>query len=88
MVLAADTDEERRVAVLRDVLAGCDYVPLDDLRAVGCPETEVNALDAITRRKDLGGNSETRRACSSDPGKYWRAAADSPEKRDGVRRIE
>jgi (p)ppGpp synthase/HD superfamily hydrolase len=52
VMLAMDTDRARRVAVLHDVVEDCD-VSLDDLRAMGYPEVEVRALDALTwRRKD------------------------------------
>ncbi len=50
VMLAMDTDEERRVAVLHDVVEDCG-VSLDDLRAKGYPEVEAQALDALTRRK-------------------------------------
>ena len=50
VMLAVDTEEERRVAVLHDVVEDCG-VSLSDLRAMGYPEIEVRALDALTRRK-------------------------------------
>jgi len=50
VMLAVDTDEERRVAVLHDVVEDCG-VSLSDLRALGYPVVEVRALDALTRRK-------------------------------------
>ena len=56
-MLAMDTDEERRVAVLHDVVEDCG-VSLDDLRAMDYPEVEVQALDAITRPKESGESYE------------------------------
>ena len=58
VMLAMDTDEERRVAVLHDVVEDCDDVSLDDLRAMGYPEAEVRALDALTRREESGESYE------------------------------
>jgi len=51
VMLAVDTEEERRVAVLHDVVEDTD-VTLEDLRALGYPEREVLAIDALTLRKD------------------------------------
>jgi len=51
VMLAMDTDEERRVAVLHDVVEDSS-VSLDELRSRGHSEVEVRALDALTRRKD------------------------------------
>jgi hypothetical protein len=48
---AMDTDEAKRVAVLHDVVEDCG-VTLDDLRALGYPEREVMAIDALTKRED------------------------------------
>lgn len=48
---AMDVDEARRVAVLHDVVEDCG-VTLDDLRALGYPEPEVMAIDALTKRED------------------------------------
>jgi (p)ppGpp synthase/HD superfamily hydrolase len=53
VMLAMDTDRARRVAVLHDVVEDCD-VSLDDLRAMGYPEVEVRALDALTWRRGDG----------------------------------
>lgn len=57
VMLAVDTDEERRVAVLHDVVEDTG-VTLEDLRALGYPEREVLAIDALTRRKDRERNYE------------------------------
>ncbi len=43
VMMAVDTDEARRVAVLHDVVEDCG-VSLDDLRALGYPEREVAAM--------------------------------------------
>ena len=58
VMLAMDTEEERRVAVLHDVVEDCN-VSLDQLRAMGYQEAEVQALDALTRRKQRGESYET-----------------------------
>ncbi|HTY65098.1 MAG TPA: GTP pyrophosphokinase [Alphaproteobacteria bacterium] len=49
VMVAMGSDEERRVAVLHDVVEDSD-VTLADLRGRGYPEREVLALDALTRR--------------------------------------
>ncbi len=51
VMAAMHTDEERRVAVLHDVVEDCG-VTLDDLRALGYPEDEVLAIEALTKRED------------------------------------
>jgi len=51
VMMAMDTDEARRVAVLHDVVEDCG-VTLDELRALGYPEAEVAAIDALTKRAD------------------------------------
>jgi|SRR5438552_12131142 len=51
VMVAMDSDEARRVAVLHDVVEDCG-VTLDDLRALGYPDREVEALDALTKRGD------------------------------------
>jgi (p)ppGpp synthase/HD superfamily hydrolase len=51
VMAAMDTDEAKRVAVLHDVVEDCG-VTLDDLRALGYPEQEVLAIDALTKRAD------------------------------------
>ncbi len=45
--------DERMVAVLHDVIEDTD-VTLDDLRKAGYPDRIVEAVDAISRRKDAG----------------------------------
>jgi (p)ppGpp synthase/HD superfamily hydrolase len=51
VMMAMDSDEARRVAVLHDVVEDCG-VTLEDLRALGYPEREVKAIDALTKRED------------------------------------
>jgi (p)ppGpp synthase/HD superfamily hydrolase len=51
VMAAMDSDEAKRVAVLHDVVEDCG-VTLDELRALGYPEREVMAIDALTKRKD------------------------------------
>ena len=51
VMAAMDTDESKRVAVLHDVVEDCG-VTLDELRALGYPEREVLAIDALTKRAD------------------------------------
>jgi (p)ppGpp synthase/HD superfamily hydrolase len=51
VMAAMDTDEERRVAVLHDVVEDCGVTP-DDIRARGYPEREVKAIEALTKRQD------------------------------------
>jgi (p)ppGpp synthase/HD superfamily hydrolase len=45
--------DERMVAVLHDIIEDTD-VTLDDLRKAGYPDRIVEAVDAISRRKDAG----------------------------------
>jgi (p)ppGpp synthase/HD superfamily hydrolase len=49
VMLAMTTDEERRVAVLHDVIEDAG-VTADELRRRGYPEVEVTALVALTKR--------------------------------------
>jgi (p)ppGpp synthase/HD superfamily hydrolase len=49
VMLAMTTDEERRVAVLHDVIEDAD-VTEDELRQRGYPEREVTALIALTKK--------------------------------------
>ncbi len=53
VMLAMSTDEARRVAVLHDVIEDTEgRVTADDLRRLGYPEREVEALDALTKRPE------------------------------------
>ncbi|MGA9141275.1 MAG: HD domain-containing protein [Methanocella sp.] len=45
--------DERMVAILHDVVEDTD-VTLDDLKKAGYPDRIVNAVDAISRKKDAG----------------------------------
>ncbi len=49
VMLTMDTDEERRVALLHDVVEDCGVTP-DDLLGLGYPPAEVDAIVALTRR--------------------------------------
>jgi (p)ppGpp synthase/HD superfamily hydrolase len=49
VMMAMDTDEARRVAVLHDVVEDC-RVTLNELRRRGYPEREVLAIAALTKR--------------------------------------
>ncbi len=44
-----ETEQERIVAVLHDVIEDTSYTP-DDLRELGYPEEVLSALDCLTRR--------------------------------------
>jgi (p)ppGpp synthase/HD superfamily hydrolase len=46
-----ETDPERIVGVLHDVIEDTEYTP-DDLRKLGYSEEILRALDGVTRRKD------------------------------------
>jgi len=46
-----ETEPERIVGVLHDVIEDTDYTP-DDLRKLGYPEEILQGLDGVTRRKD------------------------------------
>jgi (p)ppGpp synthase/HD superfamily hydrolase len=45
-----DTDTERMIGVLHDVIEDTD-ISLDDLRKMGYPDVIVDALDALSRRE-------------------------------------
>ncbi|SIQ15033.1 HD domain-containing protein [Paracoccus thiocyanatus] len=51
MMLAADGDDQRIVAVLHDVVEDSDWT-IDQLRAAGLDLRLAQAVDALTRRKD------------------------------------
>jgi (p)ppGpp synthase/HD superfamily hydrolase len=53
LMLQMQTDEERMVAVLHDVVEDSDHT-LDDLRQRGFPEDVIDAIDALSRRKADG----------------------------------
>jgi (p)ppGpp synthase/HD superfamily hydrolase len=50
LMLAMETEEEKLAALLHDVVED-SAITLDDLRREGFPETVVQAVDALTRRK-------------------------------------
>jgi (p)ppGpp synthase/HD superfamily hydrolase len=52
-MLKMQTDDERMVAALHDVVEDSDYTP-DDLRQRGFPEEVIDAIDALTRRESDG----------------------------------
>ncbi|MFP2962710.1 GTP pyrophosphokinase [Myxococcus sp. 1LA] len=51
VMMRLDTDEERTVAILHDVVEDTPYT-LERLRELGYPEAVLAALDALTRRED------------------------------------
>jgi len=51
VMMRLDTDEERTVAILHDVVEDTPYT-LERLRELGYPENILGALDALTRRQD------------------------------------
>jgi len=53
MMLKMQTDAERMVAVLHDVVEHTAYT-LDGLRHLGFPEEVIEAVDALTRRREEG----------------------------------
>jgi (p)ppGpp synthase/HD superfamily hydrolase len=53
VMLAMTTDEARRVAVLHDLLEDTK-VTAEDLRKRGYPEPDIEALQALTRKKEQG----------------------------------
>jgi (p)ppGpp synthase/HD superfamily hydrolase len=53
VMLAMDTDAERRVAVLHDVIEDCGVTP-GDLIALGYPAAEVEAIVALSRLEGEG----------------------------------
>lgn len=52
VMLAMDTDEARRVAVLHDVMEDCG-VSRADLEQLGYPPAEIAAVEALTKRPDM-----------------------------------
>ncbi|MBN2432260.1 MAG: GTP pyrophosphokinase [Acidobacteria bacterium] len=50
LLLTLDTEEEKMTALLHDVVEDSD-ITLEELRQAGIPETVVQAVDALTRRK-------------------------------------
>jgi (p)ppGpp synthase/HD superfamily hydrolase len=50
VMLRLQTDEERIVAVLHDVVEDCDW-SLDDLRAEGFSAAVLRAIDSVTKRE-------------------------------------
>ena len=50
VMLGMQTEEERIVAVLHDVVEDCDW-SLDDLRAEGFSPAVLRAIDSVTKRK-------------------------------------
>lgn len=59
VMMAMDTDEERRVALLHDAIEDCGVKP-EHLRARGYPEREIEAVVALSRREETEtGRKET-----------------------------
>lgn len=56
-MLSLTTDEERRVAILHDVMEDCG-VTRSDLEALGYPDQEIAAIEALTKRPDEHGDYE------------------------------
>ncbi len=57
VMLSMTTDEERRVAVLHDVMEDCK-VTRQELEARGYPEREIAAIEALTKTADEHDNYE------------------------------
>ena len=57
VMLSLTTDEERRVAVLHDVMEDCG-VTRRELADLGYPEHEIRAIEALTKRDDEHGDYE------------------------------
>ncbi|MBI5068363.1 MAG: GTP pyrophosphokinase [Deltaproteobacteria bacterium] len=53
VMMAMDTDEERRVALLHDAIEDCGVEP-EHLRARGYPEREIEAVVALSRNEEQG----------------------------------
>ena len=51
VMLRMETEEERMIAVLHDLVEDTDY-SLDDLRRMGYPERIVEAIDCLTKREE------------------------------------
>ena len=49
VMMSLETEEERIVAVLHDVVEDCEEWPLERLRAEGLPEGLATALESVTR---------------------------------------
>ncbi len=52
VMIAMHTNEERIVAVLHDVIEDCDDIDINDLREAGFSNNVIEAIDAISKRKD------------------------------------
>ncbi|HEV2147954.1 MAG TPA: HD domain-containing protein [Longimicrobiaceae bacterium] len=63
MMFRVETDAEKIVAVLHDVVEDTDWT-LDDLRAEGFPEDVVTAVDHLTRREGEDYDEFVRRAAA------------------------
>lgn len=67
VMLAGQTEAERIVGVLHDVIEDTD-ASFDDIRAMGFDEEIVAAVDAMTNRKDQGETyDEFIQRCKADP---------------------
>ena len=63
IMMKMDTEEERIVAALHDVVEDSD-ITLDDLRQAGFPKTILEAVDCLTRRKGEDYEAYVERASS------------------------
>lgn len=63
MMFRVETDAEKMVAVLHDVVEDSDWT-LDELRAEGFPEEVVTAVDHLTRREGESYDDFVRRAAA------------------------
>lgn len=75
------------VAWLHDLVEDIGYVSLDDLRAAGWPEEIVQAVDAITQRKDEPLASYWTRVANNRIAWIVKLHGDMPDNNDPARRV-
>ena len=73
VMLRMSRTEDRIVAVLHDVIEDCKWT-LDMLRAEGCSETIIDALEAVTKRPGEEYDAFIRRAASNAIGRRVKLA--------------
>lgn len=67
--MLCETDDQKIVGLLHDVVEDSDFT-LDDLRKAGMPEHIVQAVDAISKRKDEGYMEYLHRVKANDLARY------------------
>ena len=74
MMFAVESDDERIVAVLHDVVEDCEGWSFDRLKSAGFSPSVLNALDSVTKRAEEDYMAFVRRAGANSIGRSVKMA--------------